>query len=172
MTTDDDVTIPDDPIPDDTAAVSLLPRTRGRLVLVGGAAAAVVVVIAAFAVRGGSGPSTADRIAAVVAHPDLIERPFAGEPTGLSLLIVDDGKDAVLRGSGVAAPAGSDVYQLWQLSPGEAPQRIEVFRPDGAGDVEVLLVGIDVEPGVRFSISVEPAGGVDIPTGAMTAATA
>lgn len=168
----DDTAVPDETaVPDDTAAVSLLPRKRGWLLVVGGVAAAVVVVVAGFAIRGGGGPSSADRIAAVIAHPELTERPFAGEPAGLTLLLVGDGHDAVLRGSGVPAPAGGDVYQLWQLSPGEAPQRIEVFRPDDGGDVEVLLVGIVVDPGARFSISVEPAGGVDIPTGAMTAAT-
>lgn len=176
MTTDDDAAIrddpaPDDAVPDDTAAVSLLPRSRGRLFVAGAAAALVVAVIAAFAVSGGGGPSTTDRIIAVVSAPDLSERPFTGEPSGLMLLLAGDG-DAVLRGGDVVAPAGTDVYQLWQLTPGEAPRRIEIFRPDDAGNVEVLLDGIVLDPGVRFSISVEPAGGVDIPTGAMTAATA
>jgi anti-sigma-K factor RskA len=137
------------------------------------AAAAIVLVVGAAAIvrRDSGGDEPGDRVAAVLEDPDNVVMPFAGELSGLSMIYSADAGAAVLSGSGVAPPEGTDVYELWHFD-GETPVRVETFVPDGTGVVTVYLAGLDIAPDARFAITIEPAGGTEAPTGPVVGDTA
>jgi len=122
--------------------------------------AGAIVIVAAVLVRKDSDDSPpANRADEVLDDPDHAVLPFGGDLSGLSLIVSADADAAVLSGSGIAAPEGSDVYVLWLDHDGETT-RLHEFRPDDSGVVDVVLPGVSVGDGDRLVVTVEPAGDV------------
>lgn len=78
-----------------------------------------------------------------------------------------ESKQAVLYAYGLpAAPAGRD-YQLWVID-GDTPRSEGVFPVDAQGRATHVLPELPAAAGVgAFAVTLEPAGGVPQPTGAM-----
>jgi len=68
------------------------------------------------------------------------------------------------------APAGK-VYELWTIA-GATPKPGGVFDVDTAGSASIAIAPVGDGPVKVFAVTVEPAGGVPAPTGAMVLASA
>jgi hypothetical protein len=140
-------------------------RSRGWLIPVLSAAAAAALIIGVGAVvRRDDGPP-GDLLAEVLEDPDHVVMAFDGDLTGLSMIWSPDHGAAVVSGSGLAPPDGTDVYELWRIEGDGAPVAVRTFRPDSVGVVEELLDDMEA-PGdtTSFAVTVEPDGGSEAPT--------
>jgi anti-sigma-K factor RskA len=127
------------------------------------AAAAAAAVIAVVVVSPWSGDSTTEQVAEVVNAPDARTIEMTGELTGLRLVHSATVGNTVLEGQAIAAPEGTDVFELWRIA-GSAPEAVvRDFRPNDDGTVTVLMKGVDPGDDV-FAVTVEPEGGSDQPT--------
>lgn len=153
--------------------VSLDSRRRvPRWLAVGAAAAATVAVVAGalfIATSDEAGPG--DQVAAVLEDDAAQRIAMQGQLTGLTLVYSEGEDAAVLTGEGLPLPAADRVYELWAVRGEATPERVDVFRPDRQGDVELLLTDIDPASAV-WAITEEPAGGSDAPTTPIIAQTA
>jgi len=150
-------------------------RHRRWMVPATAAAAIVMLLVAGLLVnRFADAPGGGDRISAVLDDEDALTIPMEPQVDGF------DGFDivysaaegaAVLTAEGLPVPLGENVYELWAIRGADAPERVEIFRPDEGGDVELLLVGID-PASATWAITEEPAGGSDAPTEPILAITA
>jgi anti-sigma-K factor RskA len=76
---------------------------------------------------------------------------------------------AVLITSGLPQPPQGKEYQLWVIDPKQPPRPEKTFSTDSAGKALLKverLFEVEREYGV-FAVTLEPAGGVQSPTGAM-----
>lgn len=155
-----------------SADVVPIPARRLRRPWLLAAAAALVVVLAGAALLAGpfADDDQEDLIAEVLEADDAVRIPMSGELEGLEIVHSPDAGAAVLTGSGLPVPEGDRVYELWAIR--DAPARVEIFRPDEGGDVEVLLDDLDPASADVWAITEEPAGGSDAPTSDVIAATA
>ncbi len=88
-------------------------------------------------------------------------------PQGRALYNTNKGRLLFYAANLPALPAGR-AYELWLIPTEGGPINAGVFQPDPKGNGQVLLPPL--EPGVKpkaFAVTVEPAGGVPKPTGAM-----
>ncbi|MBA3288487.1 MAG: anti-sigma factor [Acidimicrobiia bacterium] len=165
---------PERPASSPPALAPVVPIAAGRrrriVTFVGAVAAAVVLVAAALVVIGPFGANDAPAVADVLADERATTVELRGE-IGLQLVHSLQLGAGVLTGHDVPVPAGDQVYELWLLE-SETFERVDIFRPDDDGRVVVLIDGMEFPPDVRFAVTVEPAGGVDQPTGEMVAVTA
>lgn len=139
-------------------------RSRRSKLLALAAAAVVVLGGAALLAAPLTGSDAGDEIAAIVEDEDAATVDLSGELGTLQVTYVDADGAAVLTGSGLPMPEGDRVYELWTVAEGDAPARVEIFRPDDEGDVELLVEEMDLD-GTVLAITEEPAGGSDAPTG-------
>jgi anti-sigma-K factor RskA len=135
------------------------------------AAAAAAAVIALLVVSPWSGDDTGEQIAAVVNAPDARTIELTGELAGLRLVHSGSVGNSVLEGRAIAAPEGSDVYELWRIADSAPEAVVREFRPNDDGTVSVLMEGVDPGSDV-FAVTVEPEGGSDEPTSQPIAMTA
>ena len=78
-----------------------------------------------------------------------------------------DSRKAVFYASGLARPPAGKDYQLWVIE-GQTPRSEGVFPVDAQGRAVHVLPEVPVPGGVgAFAVTLEPAGGVPQPTGAM-----
>ena len=78
-----------------------------------------------------------------------------------------DAKKAVLYASGLARPPAGKDYQLWVIE-GGTPRSEGVFPVDAQGRATHVLPEVPAAGNVgAFAVTIEPAGGVPQPTGAM-----
>lgn len=146
-------------------------RSRSRFVPIGAAAAAVVAIVVGVLVVSPWSGGQSDSIAAVVEAPDAVEIPMpgtgeAGSLPGLTIVHSASEDAAVLRAESVPIPEGDRVYELWAIRDG-SPERYATFRPDQDGRLIVYADGLDPASAERWAITEEPAGGSDVPTGAI-----
>jgi anti-sigma factor RsiW len=146
------------------------PRRR-RVVPVLGAAAAVAAVVAlGIGLWASNLSSELDETrsaleqqqtsAAILADPE--SRTVALQPGAEGRLVVDADGQAVLVVDGLdPAPAGK-TYQLWIVPHGGAAESAGLFP--GTDGLEVLPVDGTVETGEIVAVTIEQAGGVDVPT--------
>ena len=135
------------------------------------AAAAAAAVIALLVVSPWSGDSTAEQVAAVINAPDARTIELTGELTGLRLVHSASVGNTVLEGEAIAAPEGTDVFELWRILESAPEAVVREFRPNDDGTVSVLMKGVDPGDDV-FAVTVEPEGGSDQPTSQPVAMTA
>jgi anti-sigma-K factor RskA len=127
------------------------------------AAAAAAAVIAVLVVSPWSGDDTGELTAEVINAPDARTIELTGELAGLRLVHSASVGNSVLEGQAIAAPDGTDVYELWRIA-GSTPEAVvREFRPNDDGTVTVLMKGVDPGDDV-FAVTVEPEGGSDQPT--------
>ncbi len=147
------------------------PRSRAKAVsmrrswIAGVAAAVAVVALIGVAVwsASDSSPEVAEQIEAVLELPDVEALELHGDVDGVRILHSPSSTAAVLVDDGMPDPGDDRAYQLWFSRDGIVTPA-NVFRPDSDGHVEVLLE--DFQPvGAVITVTLEPAGGSDQPTG-------
>lgn len=105
----------------------------------------------------------------VATEPDLRSLVLSGEAAFRSSSVrawinSNDGRIALIA-RGLPSPPPGTVYQLWLLE-GGAPRSLAVFAPDASGRATCVSANVRrVEPDSRLAVSVEPSGGVPLPTG-------
>ncbi len=129
--------------------------------------AAAVAVVAAIGVAiwsaSDSSPEVAEQIEAVFALPDVEALELHGDVDGVRILHSPSSTAAVLVDDDMPDPGDDRAYQLWFSRDGIVTPA-NVFRPDSDGHVEVLVE--DFQPvGAVITVTLEPAGGSDQPTG-------
>ena len=133
------------------------------------AAAAAAVAIGVLVVSPFGSDDAGDHVAEVLEDPNATTIELTGELSGLRLVHSEAADATVLEGTGVPAPEGDDVFELWRIA-GTTPEPvIREFRPEDGMVVELMegvVPGDDV-----FAITIEPAGGSDEPTSEPVAAT-
>jgi anti-sigma-K factor RskA len=134
------------------------------------AAAAAAVAVGVLVVSPFGGDDAGDHVAEVLEDPNATTIELTGELSGLRLVHSESADATVLEGTGVPAPEGDDVFELWRIAGSEPEPVIREFRPEDGMVVE-LMEGVDPGNDV-FAITVEPAGGSDEPTSEPVAATA
>lgn len=83
-------------------------------------------------------------------------------------LAYDASGHAMLVANGLPAVPQGKEYQLWFIMPGKPPMPGKSFAPDNAGSAMMKdLVPEVARSGAAFAVTLEPAGGVDAPTGQM-----
>jgi anti-sigma-K factor RskA len=102
-------------------------------------------------------------VAAVLDDETATTIEMPGQLSGLAIVYSAEQQAAVLTGADVAVPEGDRVYELWAIRGSNAPERVDIFRPDTDGGVELYLPGIDPASAV-WAVTEEPAGGSDTPT--------
>lgn len=70
---------------------------------------------------------------------------------------------SVIVAKGMAAPPAGHVYELWYFDPSGAPVRAGLMPRSGGDSITVVLHG-DAAKATGAGITVEPAGGSDLPT--------
>jgi anti-sigma-K factor RskA len=97
--------------------------------------------------------------AAVLADPDA--RTISLTSGSGRLVVAPDGRAALVLSGLDPAPAGK-TYEVWVIAQGSTPARAGLFAGRTSGD----LVGVDrtVGSGDVVAVTVEKAGGVDLPT--------
>jgi anti-sigma-K factor RskA len=133
------------------------------------AAAAVLAILAGVLVVAVNDDGGGGDIAAVVDADDAVTTELTGALSGLRLVYSADQQAAALVGDDIPVPEGEDVYELWRIV--EAPERMDIFRPDDNGRVELFLPDTSVAD-ATFAVTVEPPGGSDQPTSDIIASTA
>jgi anti-sigma-K factor RskA len=108
--------------------------------------------------------------AAILSAPDLSRVDLKGQevsPTSAARVFWSRQNGVVLTASNLPrAPAGK-TYQLWVLT-ATKPVSAGIFNTDPAGRATVTLpTPADVPPAAGMAVSLEPAGGVPQPTGAI-----
>ncbi|MFZ0165936.1 MAG: anti-sigma factor, partial [Trebonia sp.] len=102
-------------------------------------------------------------IAAVLAAPDArIETMPATVGGSVTAVLSVRQHEAVVTAVGLPAPAGSRIYQLWVMSPAGARSAGQL--PASHAGSTSLVLAVEVEPGDRLGVTVEPAGGTAQPT--------
>jgi anti-sigma-K factor RskA len=147
---------------DDAAAVVDLAQRGGRrpIIWLGIAAAAVVLVVAiAGALAVLRGPSIQD----VYTADDAVIVNLAGADSS-ALFTFSRQLEAAVFLSDDLDPVGDDeTYELWFIT-GDVAAPAGTFRPDASGTAEILVHG-SLQSGSAVGLTVEPAGGSDVPTG-------
>jgi len=90
-------------------------------------------------------------------------------PTASAKVVIDSQGHALLIANGLPQPPRGKEYQLWIINPKQPPKPGRTFSTDSAGKgivVQDHVWEVEREYGV-FAITLEPAGGVESPTGAI-----
>lgn len=111
------------------------------------------------------------RVMDVVGSPRIRVIALGGQPTSPTsqghVLWSPDAKKAVLYAYGLPKPPAGKDYQLWVIA-GSTPRSEGVFPVDDQGAAEHVLPDVpDAATVGAFAVTLEPAGGVPQPTGAM-----
>lgn len=102
-------------------------------------------------------------IAAVLAAPDARVESMPATVGGTVTAVVSlRQQEAVVSTAGVPALPGTNVYQLWVISPAGA--RSAGLLPASRAGTTAPVLADGVQPGDRLGITVEPAGGTAQPT--------
>ncbi|MEU6219743.1 anti-sigma factor [Streptomyces sp. NPDC047022] len=130
-------------------------------------AAAALVVAALFAVQATQARNSLDaeraqsrEIAHVLAAPDAratSDRDAGGRGIGV-IASVSEGR-AVVTLSGLGAPSGGRVHQLWLMRPGAQPRSLGLFHDD----TPLIASGL-AKSATSLAVTVEPGGGSAQPT--------
>lgn len=93
--------------------------------------------------------------------------PLKPAPSASGLLAINaGGTEAVLMVSGLPAPAAGKVYELWWIGAVSGPVRAALFRTGPSGFAAMVSPPPPAhESLVASAVTLEPAGGVDKPTG-------
>jgi anti-sigma-K factor RskA len=119
---------------------------------------------------------TAEReLAALVGDPATRFVQLAGlapSPQAEGRVIWNERRGGVFVATALPPAPADKVYELWAIA-GGTPRPAGVFRVDEKGEGRMKLAALPGAPAVQqFAVTLEPAGGVPAPTGAMYLASA
>ncbi|HEX9643445.1 MAG TPA: anti-sigma factor [Acidimicrobiia bacterium] len=147
---------------DETAVVVDLTQRGGRRPIIWlGAAAAVAVLVVAIA--GGLAMVRGPAIQDVYTADDAVIVNLAGAESSAVFTFSRQLEAAVFLSDDLEPVGDDETYELWFIT-GDVAAPAGTFRPDAVGAVEVLVHG-DLQSGSAVGLTVEPAGGSDVPTG-------
>ena len=111
-----------------------------------------------------------EAVLSIVTGPGVQQLDLAGQPLApraSARALWNDAADMVFIATGLPSLPAGDVYQLWFVLP-DAPVSATLLEPDQDGDATVMLeVPNTVTLPAVMAMTVEPAGGVLAPTGAL-----
>ena len=154
-----------------TAKVIRLADRRRRWAPLAAAAAVVALVAGGLVALDVIGDDDVVDVAAVIDDETAVVMPLDGTISSIQLVHSPTHRAAALVGEDVPLLTDDQVYELWLITDG-TPQRLEIFQPHDDGTVEMLMPDMDMPDDAAFAITVEPAGGTEVPTGDVVAATA
>ena len=148
--------------------VDIATRRRRREIVLAGVAAIAAALIGVVVVQATSGDDGV-QIADVVGAADAVSVEMTGDLQGLRMVRSSGTGAIALLGDDVPPPRADQVYELWLIE--DEPARVDIFRPDGEGRVELLVEDMAPDEQAVFVVTVEPAGGTESPTGPVVAMT-
>jgi anti-sigma-K factor RskA len=108
---------------------------------------------------------------AILVAPDLQRIDLSGQtaaPRSAGRAFWSRSRGLVFTASNLPALPAGKVYQLWVLTRQPAPISAGLFRPDPGGNVRAMFeTPIDLPQPSGMAVTIEPEGGVPLPTGAM-----
>ncbi|MGZ4770023.1 MAG: anti-sigma factor domain-containing protein, partial [Ilumatobacteraceae bacterium] len=125
----------------------------------------VVVGVGAFVVgrRSQSSDSYASAAAEVISRPDTRMIDLKGPASGSFKVAWSPSADrAVVIGNGLGDPGAGKAYELWRIDDSGAHAMRLLDKADGGQVRKVIALGGSPS---KWAVTVEPAGGVDAPTG-------
>ncbi len=155
--------------PQERDVIALAGRRRPGLptrILTSVAALVLLLAVVALGVNLLSDPTTAADVlaAADLVNSELTATPdYEGGPVEATVSFSPGKGAAVVTFAGLEEVDPSLTYELWVIGAGE-PRPAGLFRPGGDGRAQEL-VDEEVVPGVTIAVTIEPAEGVDSPTG-------
>lgn len=154
------------PEPAGGRVVPLRPRPRARAPRRWLTAATVIVLAVlagTMATRVAGERAREDELAAIMSDPDGQHVELAGQGGGQLSVHVQPGTGrAAVDARGLPGLDPSKTYELWFMD-GGVPVRATTFTPDGSGSTRVAFDAPVARPDA-FAVTVEPAGGRDVPT--------
>ena len=106
---------------------------------------------------------------AVLAAPDLRRIDLAGQtaaPQSAGRAFWSRSRGLVFTASNLPALPAGKTYQLWVLTKQPAPISAGLFRPDPGGNVRTMFeTPVDLPQPIGMAVTIEPDGGVPLPTG-------
>jgi len=107
----------------------------------------------------------------VLAAPDLVRIDLAGQapaPQATARALWSRARGMVFTASNLPPLPAGQVYQVWVVPAAEAPISAGLLTPDPAGAGQTYFsTPPDIPPPAAVAVSIEPAGGVPAPTGAI-----
>jgi anti-sigma-K factor RskA len=105
---------------------------------------------------------------AVLTAPDLVRVELAGQavaPRASARTFLSRSRGMVFTATNLPALPAGRIYQLWVVTP-QAPVSAGLLRPDASGGVNVRLTAPpNLGAPVAVAVTIEPDGGVPLPTG-------
>jgi anti-sigma-K factor RskA len=115
--------------------------------------------------------ATRGQLMRAVLAPDLRTiklGPLKPAPDAAALVAVSESRgQAVLQVAGLPQPPAGKQYELWWIGARSGPVRAAVFSPGANGAATIASASPPQEQILASAVTLEPAGGVDKPTGAM-----
>jgi hypothetical protein len=90
-------------------------------------------------------------------------------PAALARVVWHDASGGMLFAANLPPVPAGQAYELWTIA-GAAPRAAGVFTPDSAGRATLTVPAAPGSPVKVFAVTLEPASGVDAPTGPMVLA--
>lgn len=107
----------------------------------------------------------------VLAAPDLVRIDLAGQapaPQATARALWSRARGMVFTASNLPPLAAGQVYQVWVVPAAQPPISAGLLTPDPAGAGQTYFnTSPDIPPPAAVAVSIEPAGGVPAPTGAI-----
>lgn len=107
----------------------------------------------------------------VLAAPDLVRIDLAGQapaPQATARALWSRARGMVFTASNLPPLPAGQVYQVWVLPAAQAPISAGLLTPDPGGAGQTYFnTPPDIPPPTAVAVSIEPAGGVPAPTGAI-----
>lgn len=107
----------------------------------------------------------------VLAAPDLVRIDLAGQPPApqaTARALWSRARGMVFTATNLPALQAGQVYQVWVVPAAQAPISAGLLTPDPAGAGQTYFsTPPDIPPPAAVAVSIEPAGGVPAPTGAI-----
>ncbi|MGZ4793619.1 MAG: anti-sigma factor [Ilumatobacteraceae bacterium] len=151
---------------DGVVDLAALRQRRARMLRVLTVAAAVVLVgVGAFVVgrRSHNNDGYASAAAEIISRPDTRMIDLQGPASGSFKVAWSPSADrAVVIGNGLGDPGAGKAYELWRIDDSGAHAMRLLDKADGGQVRKIVAVGGAPS---KWAVTVEPAGGVDAPTG-------
>lgn len=106
----------------------------------------------------------------ILTAPDVTQVQLAGQPPAAGAAgraFLSQSRGLVVSASALPTLPPQRVYQLWIVPKGAPPISAGLMTPDASGRATAVSTGANLQMAAAIAITLEPAGGVPAPTGAM-----
>lgn len=141
-------------------------RSRRIAVALSAAAAATLVAVGGFVVGSRAGTDVGDEIAAMLSAPGAGVARLDGSGGGTVTVVWDDDEAAFVAAGLRPTPPGT-AYELWLIDAAGEPRPMRLLATPDAGRIEALVSLAEGSEPAAWGVTVEPAGGSDVPTSAV-----